>query len=80
MISNPVTEQLSQYNPYIILFYSYDGLEMYKEAEDVLTLIKSAYPKEQGIDQILGQLRAQIQMKQTSALAARQPPTKQKNK
>jgi hypothetical protein len=80
VISNPVTEQLSQYNPYIILFYSYDGLEMYKEAEDVLTLIKSTYPKEQGIDQILGQLRAQIQMKQTSALDARQPPTKQKNK
>jgi hypothetical protein len=53
---------------------------MYKEAEDVLTLIKSTYPKEQGIDQILGQLRAQIQMKQTSALDARQPPTKQKNK
>jgi hypothetical protein len=78
VISNPVTEQLSQYNPYIILFYSYDGLEMYKEAEDVLTLIKSAYPKERGIDQILVQLRAQIQMKQAGALAAGPPPSKQK--
>jgi hypothetical protein len=75
-ISNPVTEQLSQYNPYIILFYCYDELDMYKEAEDILPLIKSAYPKEQRIDQILGQLHVQIQMKQASAMAAQKQPSK----
>jgi hypothetical protein len=78
VISNPVTEQLSQYNPYIILFYSYDGLEMYKEAEDLLPLIKSAYPAQQGIDQLLAQLRAQIEMKRAGGVAAQQPPSKQK--
>jgi hypothetical protein len=78
VISNPVTEQLSQYNPYVLLFYSYDGLEMYKEAEDVLKLIKTAYPNERGIDQILEQLRAQIQMKQASAMVAQKQPSKQK--
>ncbi len=71
VISRPVTEQLSQYNPYIILFYCYNELDMYKEAEDVLPLIKSAYPKEHNIDQILEQLRYQIQMKQANAVAAR---------
>jgi hypothetical protein len=77
VISNPVTEELSQYNPYIILFYSYDGLEMYKEAENVLPLIKSAYPNERGIDQILGQLRSQIQMKEAGAVAVQQQPSRQ---
>jgi hypothetical protein len=66
-IRKPVTEQLSQYNPYIMLIYCYEGLDMYKEAEEVLPLIKSAYPREQGIDKILEQLHTQLQAKQAAA-------------
>jgi len=76
VISRPVTGQLSQYNPYIILYYCYDELEMYKEAEDILPLIKSAYPKEKGIDQIIEQLRSQIQMKRASAMTAQKQQLK----
>jgi Protein of unknown function (DUF2723) len=75
VVSNPVTEKLSQYNPYILLFYSYDRLEMYKEAEDVLALVKSAYSKEREIDQILGQLHSQLQMRQAGSAAVQQSPS-----
>jgi hypothetical protein len=78
LLSQPITEKLSQYNPYIVLYYCYNGLEMYKEAEDVLPLIKAAYPREQGIDQLLGQLRAHIQMKRAGASTAQQPQSKPK--
>jgi hypothetical protein len=73
LINQPVTEQLSQYNPYIILYYCYEDLSMYKEAEDLLPIIKSAYPTQQGIDQIIAQLHAQIQAKRSGAITAQQP-------
>jgi hypothetical protein len=67
LIDKPVTEQLSQYNPYIILFYCYEGMEMYKDAEDLLPIIKSAYATQQGIDQIIAQLRAQIDARRVTS-------------
>jgi hypothetical protein len=73
-IEKPVTEQLSQYNPYIVLFYCYDGLDMDKEAEDLLPKIKSAYPSQQGIDQIIAQLHGQIQSKHAATENIPQKP------
>jgi thymidylate synthase len=61
LMNKSATEQLSQYNPHIVLFQCYDELEMFKEAEDLLPVIKSAYSQQQGIDQIIAQLRDQIQ-------------------
>jgi hypothetical protein len=76
LTNHPVIEQLSQYNPYVILLFCYTELSMYKEAEDVLPLIKSVYQKDQRIDQILEQLRSRIQMKRASAIAAQKQPLK----
>lgn len=66
VIQKPVTERLSEYNPYIILIYSYEALGKYKEAEEILPLIKSTYPNERGLDQILEQMRMQLRMRQTA--------------
>jgi len=76
VIEKPVTEQLSQYNPLIILFYSYDGLNMLKEAEDLLPIIRSTYPKLQEIDQIIAQLRGQIQARRTEDSGAQKAPAR----
>jgi len=57
--ANP-KQQLSQYNPYIILFYTYETMGMYTEAESVLSDIKSAYAGERGINGLVEQLRAQL--------------------
>ncbi len=78
LIENPATEQLSQYNPFIILLYSYEGLEMYKEAEELLPRIKAAYANQQGIDQIIAQLRSQIQVKRSEAEKIKEKPTAKK--
>jgi hypothetical protein len=78
LMNKPATEKLSQYNPHIILFRCYDELGMFKEAEDLLPLIKSAYPTQQGIDQIIAQLRNQIQARRAEAQMAQQPQTRVK--
>ncbi len=72
MIAKPVGEQLSQYNPFVVLYYCYDKMELYQEAEDLLPLIKAAYPAQPGIDQTLTDLRSQLQAKRQSASAAPQ--------
>ncbi|MBN1398065.1 MAG: DUF2723 domain-containing protein [Bacteroidetes bacterium] len=75
-VKTPVTEKISQYNPYIILIYCYNELGLYKEAEDILPMIKSTNTNERGIDQMIEQLRAQIKMKQlkdSAELAAGKP-------
>ena len=78
VIDKPVTEQLSQYNPFILLYYCYEQLDMYQEVEDLLPLIKSAYSTQKEIDQIIAQLRAQIQAKRAAIPNALQPQGKAK--
>jgi hypothetical protein len=71
-ISKSVNEKISHYNPYIILYYCYSGLTMYKEAEDIMIQMQATYKNERGIDQLLGQLRAQLQLKRDAALSLKQ--------
>ncbi len=59
-IEKPVEEQLSQYNPYVILFHSYEGMGMYQDADSVLSTMLSVYQKQQRIGEIVDQLRAQM--------------------
>ena len=66
VIDKGVTEQLSQYNPYILLFFTYAGEDRFKDAEDLLPVIKRNYATVQGIDQIVGQLRMQLEAKKAS--------------
>lgn len=73
VIENPVEEQLSQYNPYIVLFQCYKGLGMYQQAENVLAMITSNYQKQQNIGQIVEHLRAQM----TQERGAEQNPNRQ---
>ncbi len=69
IVSRPVTEQLSVYNPYILLFYAYSSLDKYQEAEQVLGTVGTAYASTQGIDQILMQLRMQLEQRKLQAQA-----------
>jgi hypothetical protein len=67
LIEKPVTEPLSQYNPFIILYFCYEGLEMYKESEELLPLIKSTYSKQNGIDQRIDELAKRLRAKRAAA-------------
>ena len=69
VVDRGVSEQLSQFNPYIILFYAYQGLDKYKEAEDMLPVIRAAYANQQGIDQIIAQLRSGLEAQKAAASA-----------
>jgi hypothetical protein len=60
VVARGVNEQLSQNNPYIVLFYAYAALERWKEAEELLAVVKSSYPTQQGIDGLIAQLRSQL--------------------
>ncbi len=80
MIDHGVSEPLSQYNPYILLYFAYTGENRFKDAEDLLPVIKQAYASTQGIDQIVAQLQGQLESrKAASGLAdstAPAPPKK----
>ncbi|MBI5464721.1 MAG: DUF2723 domain-containing protein [Ignavibacteriales bacterium] len=81
IVGRGVNEQLSQYNPYVMLFMAYQSQDMLKEAEDLLPVIRTAYATQQGIDGIIGQLKSQIdarrqQLQSTPTNAPALPPGK----
>lgn len=47
------TPQVSEDNPYILLLRAYEGLAMYKEAEDLLAVIREVYASEQGVEEFV---------------------------
>jgi hypothetical protein len=78
VVDRGVNEQLSQYNPYIVLFYTYAALERWKEAEELLAVVKSSYATQQGIDGMIAQLRSQL--RPTAAAPAQAPAPALKGK
>lgn len=66
-ISKGVKEQLSQYNPYIVLYFTYIELKMFKEAEDLLTSLRTAYATHPQIEQITQQLKTQLEVRRATA-------------
>ncbi|MCX7985118.1 MAG: DUF2723 domain-containing protein [Bacteroidetes bacterium] len=67
IVKRGTTEQLSQYNPYIVLFLAYTELNMFNEAEDILNKIRSMYASHPHIDQIYTQLTAQLNARRSIA-------------
>jgi hypothetical protein len=67
IIERGVNEPLSFDNPYIILLQTYQSLDMYDEALRLLDVIRTVYAREQGIDQVIGQMRGQIEADRSAA-------------
>ncbi len=66
VVDRGVNEPLSQTNPYILLFFTYLDLGRFEEADNILSVIKSAY-NQQGIDAVVAQLRGQLESRKISA-------------
>jgi hypothetical protein len=62
-------EQLSQFNPLVVLFYSQIELGMFTEADDLLKVMGSAYASQQGIQQAIQQLQMQLTARRAAASA-----------
>ncbi|HLF19597.1 MAG TPA: DUF2723 domain-containing protein, partial [Bacteroidota bacterium] len=77
VIDRGVSEPISQTNPYILLFFTYLDLEQFDDANKLLSVIRTAY-NQQGIDQIVGQLSAQIESRKASVGAATAAPDSKK--
>jgi hypothetical protein len=74
-----VAEPLSFDNPYVVLLQTYEGLEMYDEALKLIDLIRVTYASEKEINQIVAQLKAEIDMRRSMStrhdtLASAKPP------
>jgi hypothetical protein len=63
IINKPVDENLSQYNPFMILYYCYLEKGNYSDAQELLPKLKSAYQSQQGIDNLIKRLQDQIDVK-----------------
>jgi hypothetical protein len=71
-----VMEQISQYNPYILLLQAYESLEQYDDALRVLDRLKIVYAGTQGLDQFLEMRRQGIMaMKSSKDSTAKSPLT-----
>ena len=68
-------QQLTQYNPLIVLFYSYLELARFDEADALLSDMKGTYGTEQGLGQAFQQLQMQL-MSRRAALASTDTTTK----
>ncbi|MEK6565455.1 MAG: hypothetical protein AABZ41_01985, partial [Bacteroidota bacterium] len=77
LIDRGVNEPLSQSNPYVLMFYTYLDLEQYENAENLLSVLKTAY-NQQGIDQVISQLKSQIEVRR--AMSAAPPVAPQDSK
>jgi hypothetical protein len=60
LVHRGTAEQLSQYNPYIILMQAYEGLEEYDKALETVDLIGRAYAPAQGIGGFVARTKADI--------------------
>ena len=66
IVESGVADPLSFDNPYIVLLQTYQSLAMYDEALKLVVVIRAVYAREQGIDQVISQLRGQIEMEQAN--------------
>ncbi len=62
-----LSQQLSQYNPLLVLFYSQMELGLFDEAEDLVRTFSATYGSQQGVPQALQQMQAQIALKRQEA-------------
>lgn len=69
--------QVSEDNAYILLLRAYEGLGMYKEAEDLLAVIREVYASEQGVEDFVKEQGARLRTlrgsKDTLAFQPSQP-------
>jgi hypothetical protein len=61
LVDQGVTETLSYDNPYVVLLQTYESLQMYDEALKLVDVIRAVYARDQGIDQVMNQIRARIE-------------------
>ncbi|MEK6756797.1 MAG: DUF2723 domain-containing protein [Bacteroidota bacterium] len=61
IVERGVAEPLSQDNPYVVLLQTYESLQMYDDALRLLDVIRATYAREQGIDQVVNQIRGRIE-------------------
>jgi len=61
-IDKGVREELTQFNPYIILMQAYETVGNFKDADILLDEIKAKYANVPGLDQFIQQKRAQYKM------------------
>ncbi|MCX6134104.1 MAG: DUF2723 domain-containing protein [Ignavibacteriales bacterium] len=78
IVERGTAEPLSYENPYVVLLQTYETLHQYDDALKLVDVIRSTYPREQGIEQITGQLRARLMAEKSAAqqkdsLATRAP-------
>ena len=62
-------EQLTQFNPLVVLFYSYLELGQFTEADDLLRVMGSTYAAQPGIQQALQQLAMQLNVRRAQSTA-----------
>jgi hypothetical protein len=72
VVQSGPAEQLSQYNPYIVLMQAYEGLEEYDKALETVDLIGRVYASAQGIQGFIAGTKAEI-----NAAKARKDTTRQ---
>jgi hypothetical protein len=61
VVERGVAEPLYADNAYVVLLQTYESLQMYDEALKLLDVIRVAYAREQGIDQVVNQIRGRIE-------------------
>ncbi len=55
-----LTQQLTQFSPLLVLFYSYMELDRFDEADDLLRTMSATYASQPGMSQALQQLQFQL--------------------
>jgi hypothetical protein len=66
-IAAGVSEQLSQYNPHIVLFMVYLETKKFKEAEELLGVIRKTYATHPQIEQLVQQMQYQLTIQRATA-------------
>ncbi len=79
VVERGVAEPLYADNAYVVLLQTYESLQMYDEALKLLDVIRVAYAREQGIDQVVNQIRGRIEAEkrmttQRDTVALEAPP------
>ena len=67
IVDRGTVEPLSYDNPYVVLLQTYETMHQYDDALKLVDVIRATYPREQGIEQIAGQLRARLMAEKNTA-------------
>lgn len=63
IIDKKPLERLSEYNPYIVMYYLYEGLKKYDDAESILLIMKSVYNGQKNVEDFVEKMRSQLEIK-----------------